>query len=953
MKKFSLFFSICLSIFMVFGSFSIPTLAYENKSVNLEQVKTETTLNNDANTLNKINLISRPANDFSQNLLVTQKGKTGLEKSQQIEVKTKDYVDGEILVKYKNNKINLQTISGKAAALNFINSKSLEKKEDLIKNNISVLRIKDTKTVEQKIAELKNDPNVEYVEPNYRRYPAVINTNDTNKSILWGLDNTGQTINGSYGNITGTNDADIDAPEAWAISGATTSVPVIVAVIDSGVAYNHPDLVANMWDGSNCKDENGNALGGCNYGYDYEDNDKTPLPSFSSHGTHIAGTIAAAINNGKGIIGVAPNAKIMAIKYGFNVASEIKSIDFAIQNGAKVINASFDGTEFSQSEYDAINRFKTAGGILIAAAGNESTNNESVHLYPSDYNLDNIISTAATDQNDALATFSNYGITSVDVGAPGTNIYSTVPSETAVVSESFESLTPPNIPSGWIKGGANNNWGTYSLDSGTFWGKVLYGDLAYPYADNRNTTITSPVYNLSIGGANIDFWTKCDTEYITDGWADYMQLEYSADGVNFSPAVDPFFGGEFRWDEPTLDILNEENPLNSANGALFHYSNISIPAQYLTSNFKFRFRWVTNASNNNYDGCLVDDVKITKFSDGSDEKYDYSDGTSMATPHVAGLTALVEGYNPGLSLIQVKNIILTMGDSLSSLSGKTVSGKRINVQKTLQAANPAKAITAFSFATPVATGVIDEITHTITLTVPFGTDVTALIPTIATSTGSSVSPASGVVNNFTATSTYTVTAADGSTQAYAVAVTVAPAASHTISGIIKYYDGIKVIPNATVILENSIGTQIATTTTNTSGAYQFTEVANGGNYVVRVSKDDNFSSTGVTVSDLIVIKKHTLGTELTDIYEKIAADFNSSQSITVSDLIMLKKFTLERIDGRPASSWRFYSSNVTPDATNYLTVGQTRTYSNLTANTPNQDFVGIKMGDVNNSWVSN
>ncbi|OHB17730.1 MAG: hypothetical protein A2749_01680 [Parcubacteria group bacterium RIFCSPHIGHO2_01_FULL_45_26] len=946
--------SIGLAVITITSLFTQPVFAYQTNGVNFGQVKTETTLNNSGENLNKINSVSRSADALSQDSSIIKKEKAGLEVSIGKGI-GKGYVEGEILVKYRNNKINLNTVSGRTAALNFIRTKSLEKKEDLRKNNISVLRIKDAKTVEQKIAELKNDPNIEYAEPNYKRYPAVINTDDTNRGLLWGLDNTGQTVGGTYTtNNPGSTDKDIDGPEAWAISEATTSVSVIVAVIDSGVAYNHPDLAANMWNGTSCKDDIGVAItGGCNHGYDYEDGDNTPLPTISSHGTHIAGTIAAVKNNTKGIMGVAPQAKIMAIKYGNNIASEVRAIDFAIQNGAKVINASFTGSDFSQTEYDAINRFKTAGGIFVAAAGNETTNNESAHLYPSDYNLDNIISVAATDQNDTLATFSNYGVTSVDVSAPGTNIYSTMPQKTAVLSEGFEGLTPPAVPSGWIKSGANNNFGTYNL-GGIFWGKVLYGDLAFPYANNTDTTIISSAYNLNAGGANIDFWTKCDTEYITNGWADYMQLEYSADGVNFLPAIDPYFGGEFRWDEPTLDILNGENPLNSANGSLFHYSNISIPAQYLTSNFKFRFHWVSNGSDNSYDGCLVDDVKITKFSDGSDEQYGYSDGTSMATPHVVGLAALIEGYNPILSLTQVKNAILTTGDSVASLSGKTVSGKRINAQNALQAVNPAKAITAFTIPSQIGTTTINESIHTIAVTVPFGTNVTTLVPTIVTSIWASVSPASGVAQDFTNLVTYTVTAADSSTQAYVVTVTVAPATNHTISGTVKYYDGVKVVPGAVVTLSSaSTSAVIATTTTGGTGTYQFTNVLDGGNYTVSISKDDNFASTGVAVSDLIAIKKHTLGTILPDIYKQISADFNSSGSITVSDLILLKKFTLLRVDGRPASSWKFYSSNATLATSTYLTTGLARTIFNTTSDISSQDFIAIKMGDVNNSWTSN
>ncbi|MFH1319798.1 MAG: S8 family serine peptidase [Bacteroidota bacterium] len=598
-----------------------------------------------------------------------------------------NYVSGEILVKYKNNKINLQTVSGRTAASNFIRAKSLEKKEDLKNINTSILKIKDSKTVEQKVAELKNDPNVEYVEPNYRRYPADINTNDTSKGLLWGLDNTGQTVNGVTPAGPG---ADINAPEAWTISETASASLVIVAIIDSGVAYNHPDLATSMWDGTNCKDENGVAItGGCNHGYDYEDGDNTPLPTTSSHGTHIAGTIAAVKGNGLGIIGVAPHAKIMAIKYGNDIASEIKAIDFAIQNGAKVINASFSGPDFSQLEYDAINRFKTAGGIFVAAAGNGgvdqvSDNNESTHQYPSDYNLANIISVAATDQNDSLTAFSNYGSASVDVGAPGVNIYSTV-ADTNLLNETFEGVTPPAVPSGWIKGGTDNNWGTYDRTStwGPAWGKVLYGDLNPQYLNNANTTIISPSYNLNgATGATFDFWTKCDTEYTSYYTGqiiyDYMALEYSSDSVNFNEI--------HRWDEPFLDWLKGDS--SDIGGAVYHFQNLPISSSYLTSNFTFRLKWITDDSLNNYDGCAVDDIKITKFSDGSDEKYDYKNGTSMAAPHVAGLAALLWGYKPDLTLAEVKNAILNDGDPLPSLSGKTVTGKRINAFNALTSVTP-------------------------------------------------------------------------------------------------------------------------------------------------------------------------------------------------------------------------------------------------------------------------
>ncbi|MDP3093612.1 MAG: S8 family serine peptidase [bacterium] len=788
-KKLSSFLSVCLTIFVILGNFNLPVLAVEKNDVNFERVRTETPLDSGGTAFNKISFSPKEVKSLSSDLSITKKEKIGLEKSQQAEGKKKDYVEGEILVKYKNNKINLNTSFGRAAALNFIRSKSLEKKEDLRKINVSVLRIKDAKTVEQKIAELKNDPNVEYAQPNFQYYPADINTNDTSRVILWGLDNTGQTVGGTYPVHTGLADADIDAPEAWTINEGINA-SVIVAVIDSGIAYNHPDLAANMWDGTSCKDENGITIaGGCNHGYDYEDGDNTPLPTTSSHGTHIAGTIAAAKNNSKGIIGVAPNTKIMALKSSLTTTDNVKSINFARQNGAKIINASWlcygsdqggthavcggSGDYRDSAMMSAIESFP---GLFITAAGNgdgdtddggdNHDNGQTLHSYPCDHMANNIICVAATDQNDALTTFSDYGATSVDVGAPGTNIYSTVPQETTVLFENFEGVTPPAVPAYLLPTG---DWGTYPLDSGTVWGKVLYGDVKnIPYARTANSTITSPAYNLSAGGANIDFWTRCDTEYSITSWTDYMALEFSNDGGST-------FTEMLKWNEPSID--SNTNPSGSA---AYHFENLSIPSQYSTSNFKFRFRWVANgnADTGNGDGCSVDDIRITKYSDGSDEQYGYLNGTSMAAPHVAGLAALIGGYNPGLTSSQVKNTILTTGDSLTSLSGKTVTGKRINAQKALQAANPAKAITAFSFATPATTGVINEADHTIAITVPFGTNVTALVP-IITITGASVSPISGAAQDFTSPVTYTVTAADSSTQAYVVTVTVA---ANTVSG---------------------------------------------------------------------------------------------------------------------------------------------------------------------------
>lgn len=589
----------------------------------------------------------------------------------------KDYIDGEVIVKYKSNKINLKTSSGRLKAANF-NTNSLETKENFKELNVSVLKIKNGDAVETKIAELKNDPSIEYAEPNYHRYPSAISTNDIYKNFLWGLDNTGQNIGGS----SGVFDADIDAPEAWNISEGEG---VVVAIIDTGVAYNHPDLIGSMWDGADCKDEYGNYLGNCNHGYDFVDNDKTPLPSSDysqyNHGSHIAGTIAATKNNSTGIIGVAPKTKIMALRFGFNVSSEIRAIDFAIANGAKVINASFTGANFSQLEYDAIERFKMSGGIFVAAAGNGGDdgigdNNDITNSYPSSYNLDNIIAVAATGNTDSITSFSNYGAASVDVGAPGNYIYSTLTTESNLFSDLLSGVTTPDLPTNFSRGGNFNNWGT--ADNTTY-GKVLYGDLSSYYATSSDTNVTSPAYDLSnSASAYISFRSGCSTEY-ADGFPDYMSLEYSNDNGNT-------FSEILKWDEKYLASLNGSNT-NSNSDVVYAFNNLFLPKQYLVNNFKFRLRFVTNdnsdTGNGMLNGCWINSFNIRRLSDGSNPTYGYYAGTSMAAPHVVGAVALILASRPDLSYLEATNILLKTGDSLVSLNNKTTTGKRINAFQAL------------------------------------------------------------------------------------------------------------------------------------------------------------------------------------------------------------------------------------------------------------------------------
>jgi len=613
-------------------------------------------------------------------------------------VNTNGYVADELLVKYKKGKINLTAQSSEQSQQSFLGKNGLVKRFDIDNQNVSLIKITDGKDVKTKIAELMQDPSVEYAEPNYIMQETSF-PNDPRFNEQWLLNNTGQTVN----SISGTNDADIDAPEAW--GGFLNHVnPVIVAVIDSGTAYNHPDLINNMWDGTNCVDFNGNALGNCIHGYDFISNDKDPYPAIpDSHGTHVAGIIGATANNGIGVTGINPNAKIMDLRASyqgiFYSSSVLSAISFAMHNGAKIINFSAGGGSYSQITYDAIQEFGVeAGGIFIAAAGNNSSNNDSTLYYPASYDLNNIISVASTDQNDNLSSFSDYGATTVDVGAPGSNILSTFTDSTKfenVFFENFNSVVVPAIPSGWS---ATGYAGTATIYIGGNPYNFGVGDqFNYPYHNNADYSLYSPAINLSNAAtADLSFFAMCDTESVPNGMNDYMAVEISADnGASYQDGVD--------FDENA--ILNQGGTYLGGYAGL-EFANLNISSAYLTSNFKLRFRWITNGSLNNYYGCYVTDIVVNQNQIVTPVNgfltYGFQQGTSMAAPVVAGVASLVWGYEPSLTYTEVKNIILNSGESKASLAGKTVSGKRVNAYNALSAAQSeveADAVAAINSAT--------------------------------------------------------------------------------------------------------------------------------------------------------------------------------------------------------------------------------------------------------------
>ena len=290
-------------------------------------------------------------------------------------------------------------------------------------------------TLDELIARYKADPNVEYVEPNFRYQADDIIPNDPFFESLWGLNNVGQKINGKPGGVSG---VDINVLKAWDLT--TGDDQIVVGVVDTGIDYTHPDLKANMWVNENeipdnGIDDDGNGVVDDIHGYNAVDDSGDPMDD-NDHGSHCAGTIGAAGDNGEGIVGVNWKVKLMGLKFlsgdgSGSLNDALETINYALEMkkrgvNIRVLSNSWGGGDYSQALHDAIKALNKEGILFVAAAGNSATNTDTYPHYPSSYKSDNVLSVAAINNQDYLASFSNYGANSVHIGAPGVDVYSTV-----------------------------------------------------------------------------------------------------------------------------------------------------------------------------------------------------------------------------------------------------------------------------------------------------------------------------------------------------------------------------------------------------------------------------------------------------------------------------------------------------------------------------------------------
>lgn len=646
-----------------------------------------------------------------------------------------NYVEWEILIEFKDENIDLGTSLGQYQINNIEDSHALEMTSTIPGENIAVMSIADTnasqslrsttlsditwessiekrEALENIIDELKKDTRIKHVQKNfiYKTQATSPIVNDPEFNNLWGLHNEGQLIEGVSGEI----DADIDYPEAMEYASWKLNTDVLVAVIDTGIAYNHPDISAAMWDGSHCVSDTGANLGGCIHGYDFANDDTDPFDGHS-HGTHVSGTIGWVTNNSIWVAWVSPRVKFMAVKVlddnGYGTTEDIiRGINFAKNNGAKVMNASLGmltsvskESDFDYVTYNAIGSFSW---LFIAAAWNSGINFDyysDLKNFPSWFWSDtivsweavidrelvlsgnvtiswlpNIISVAATDNSDNLAYFSNYGVSGADIWAPGVSILS------SIVTQSGE-MMPIQIENWWTKQvtASGNNWTTRPITtvSGEYveLTGALWWDTSNPYVLWESVYIERSFTGVE-EGSNIDLTAWCDTPMTKFWYSDYLEVLVST-GWIYTPVQ--------KIDEYTLYWNNLYSTW--IDGYQWEYAKIRIyPNFSLSWNVDIRIKWKTGTNEHTPDeqhlGCLVDGIWISQ----STPTYDYYAGTSMASPHVAWAAALAWSYKPSATAQEIKDAILNSGDYKYQLSNLVRSSSRLNIHRMLKALNAPK-----------------------------------------------------------------------------------------------------------------------------------------------------------------------------------------------------------------------------------------------------------------------
>jgi len=545
------------------------------------------------------------------------------------------FVAGEALVRYKAG-----TTAAERAAVRDQANVTLEDVLGLPRTQL----VSFHGPVSSAVTRLEGSPAVLDAQPNYRYHATASAPSDSFFVQQWGL-----------GAAQG-----VDVLPAW---DRTRGAGQVIAVVDTGVDLTHPDLVPNLWTGP----------GGV-HGHDFVDDDSDP-DDYHFHGTHVAGIAAAVAGNSEGVAGVAPDAQLMAVRVldGNGVGSTAaiaEGVQYAAEQGAGVINLSLAGPAGGPNDttfLQAIEAAGTAGAVVVVAAGNAHSNNDSAPTVPCSLPASNLICVAALDSGGALAGYSNFGPATVDVGAPGSGVLSSKTDWTApLFTEDFESglMAWTNFPS-------TSPWELATPGAGGT-GNAASDSPAGPYAasDDASLTKSSPLF-LDGRGCRMHFALKSDVDDSDDLVAGAVTDDVDvADGRLI---VDQF--------------------------SAFEIAEVSISRLDGRSDVYPSFELLSDSAVQG-EGATVDDVRVLCRDEtyvnsvvSADEYADYDagsymkiSGTSMAAPHVSGVAALVRAAAPGAGPAQVIGAIEAGGRTSAALTGVTSTGKRVDALGAIDAA---------------------------------------------------------------------------------------------------------------------------------------------------------------------------------------------------------------------------------------------------------------------------
>lgn len=569
-----------------------------------------------------------------------------------------DQVPGELLVKYRDG-VN------SASKLGQLRSSGVRSSHTMRVHRVKVAEGDD---VEAQIRALQRDPDVEYAEPNYIYRASAVTPNDSAFAHVasggqWGAKNAGQAMNAVAPHqhahpawdtaVAGVSGKDMSLTDAWSI--LTDCSSVVVSVVDTGVNYNHPDLAANMWDD-----------GTGHFGRDYittagDPNASNDPMDRNGHGTHVAGVIGARGNNGQGVAGVCWTAKVMAMRaldqYGSGALADVaQAIRDSVDLGAKVINLSLGGPA-STTLRNSIQYALDHDVLVVAAAGNSALNNDSTPTYPCSYtSLANLVCVGAVNNRYQLGDFSNYGVNSVHVAAPGVDILSTwLGLEEGPVSSA---VTP-------FSGGTTNSGFTYAmgfipagLDLSGYYYDQLYAAANWNGTSAQYANSTEYKIYKAFNLAAKDIVDLTFMYYVNTGAGDTFHLAYKPAGG------DPFSGGT------TVDLSG-----NSGTSSLDYARDL---ADCRTATCTLGFRLNTDAATTgrgvNVVGMSFRSVVLDTAGTGvvsanmGSGSYALLSGTSMAAPYVAGLAAMLKAKQPAYTSYDMKAAILGGVSHESALS---------------------------------------------------------------------------------------------------------------------------------------------------------------------------------------------------------------------------------------------------------------------------------------------